>query len=301
MLIMLSFLIIALMRVVQAVCNKKASTLVIGKRSFFAYGAFYQFIAAVFSFLYLWKAGFYGWNTITVCLALCTALFLTINLFADLEAIKGAPLAVCTMFAMGGLFIPCIVGIFLFNEAMSVIQWLALAVFIVSIYLLSSESTTAKKRLTRKTVLMLVLSCFANGLVMLTQKYFAFRVADGNVALYSCLTFTMSAWILFCCFFLQSCFFKSDQRVERERHHVKFPKILLVYGTALAFALFMINLLVTMLAGTLPSVVLYTVSSCMAIMITTLVGFLVFREKLTAKNLAGLLLGVLSIVLSNIY
>ena len=298
--LMISFLIIALMRVVQAVCNKKASTLVIGKRSFFAYGAFYQLIAAVFSFLYLWKTGFSGWNMATVLLALCSALFLTVNLFADLEAIKGAPLAVCTVFAMGGLFIPCIVGIFLFNEAMSVIQWLALAVFIVSIYLLSSESTTAKKRLTRKTVLMLVLSCFANGLVMLAQKYFAFRVVDGNVALYSCLTFIMSAWILVCCFFQQSGFLKSGQRVEKEGHLVKFPKMLLTYGTALAFALFMINLLVTMLAGTLPSVVLYTVSSCMAIMITTLVGFFGFQEKLTVKNLAGLLLGVLSIVLSNI-
>ena len=296
----ISFLIIALMRVVQAVCNKKASTLVIGRRSFFGYGAFYQFTAAFFSLLYLWKTGFSGWNAETVLLALCSALFLTVNLFADLEAVKGAPLAVCTMFAMGGLFLPCVIGIFLFNEPMRVMQWLALAVFIVSIYLLGSESATAEKRLTIKTVLMLVLSCFANGMVMLTQKYFAFRVADGNVAFYSCLTFTMSALILGCCFLGQSGLFKRKQRVEKRQSRTAFPGMLYVYGTALAFALFMINLLVTMLAGTLSSVVLYTVSSCITIMITTLVGFFGFQEKLTVKNLAGLLLGILSVVFSNI-
>lgn len=200
MFIVISFLIIALMRVVQAVCNKKASTLVIGKRSFFCYGAFYQFIAAAFSFLYLCKVGFYGWNIETVLCSFCSALFLTINLFADLEAMKGTSLAVCAVFSTGGLFVPCVIGVFLFNEPMSVIQWWALAVFIVSIYLLSSGTASSEKKMTIKTVAMLVLSCFANGLVMLAQKYFAFKDVNENVALYSCLTFCMGALSLVCCF-----------------------------------------------------------------------------------------------------
>ena len=148
---------------------------------------------------------------------------------------------------------------------------------------------------------MLVLSCFANGLVMLAQKYFAFKDVNGNVALYSCLTFGVGALSLVCCIFLQSGILKRDKFVEKEGEFNEFPKRLFGYGTALAFALFMINLLVTMLAKTLPSVVLYTVSSFMAIMITSLVGFVGFKEKMTIKKLVGLLLGVFSIIFSNVY
>lgn len=297
---MLGFLIIACMRVVQAICNKKASKLVVGKQRFFAFGAFEQLVAAAVGFLCLCKTGFYGWNMETILCSLCTSVFMAICLFADLEAMKGAPLAICTVFSMGGLFVPCVLGIFLFDEPMSALQWLALLLFVVSIYLLGT-GTAAGKKLTMKTVIMLILSCLANGFVMLVQKYYAARVENQNAALYSCLMFCFSAVILTCCFLWQVGVQKREPSVDNSKTSAGFPKQLFLYGSALAVALSVINLVVTMLAKTFPSVVLYTLSSFISIAITALVGIVVFKERMTVKNMIGILLGVLSIVLSNMY
>ena len=64
--------------------------------------------------------------------------------------------------------------------------------------------------------------------------------------------------------------------------------------------MFTLNLLITMLAKTVPSVVLFPVSACIAITITTLIGAIVFKEKLTLRKIIGIAFGIGSIVIINL-
>jgi multidrug transporter EmrE-like cation transporter len=77
-------------------------------------------------------------------------------------------------------------------------------------------------------------------------------------------------------------------------------KNLLICGVLLAFVLFAVNLLVTSLAKTVPSAVLFTVSYAISIGITILVGRVFYKEKLTWKNGIGVILGVSAIIVINI-
>ena len=298
----LYFSIIAFMRVVQSISNKKTSTLVNSPTTFFHYGAFYQFAAAVFSFLLLFFYGFHGFDVPTFLCAFFSALLFALDLFTGLTAMKSAPIVLCMMFAMGGLFIPCITGIFLFNEPMSTWDWIGLAAFIVSVYFLSAKPKQAgeSQKLPAKTWGLLFLNFLANGLIMVTQKYFGVLVPDGNAAMYSFLTFFLNAIILGASLLFLIVFSKKDDNGKRLASFEKLSTPLLGYGTGLAFALVTINLLVVTMSKTVPSVVLFPVSSCITIVITSIVGFLFFKEKLSLKNLFGVVLGILSIVIVNI-
>lgn len=150
---------------------------------------------------------------------------------------------------------------------------------------------------------MLVLSFIVNGLVMLVQKYFALLVPDRNEATFSFLTFAINAVILYAGMLLIGLKKKKSQsdREERIIQIKKLPKPLLVCGAVLAVALFTINLLVTVMASEIESVVLFTVSSALSIVITALVGALIFKEKLTAKNYIGLVLGFFSCVMVSVF
>jgi multidrug transporter EmrE-like cation transporter len=90
-----------------------------------------------------------GFDFPTVLCALATAVCLAVELFASLEALKGASLIVNQMFSVGALFIPCIVGIFFFDEPMSVWQWLGLLLFIVAMYFMVSPSQKEQKEKTQ--------------------------------------------------------------------------------------------------------------------------------------------------------
>ena len=56
--VIFSFVIIALMRVIQNLCGKTASKTVSACATFFRYGAYYQFIASLFALITLAIVGF---------------------------------------------------------------------------------------------------------------------------------------------------------------------------------------------------------------------------------------------------
>ena len=201
--IVLSFAAIALMRVAQKVCSKKVSTEVQGN-TFFHYDGYYNLLSALFSLITLFMVGFDGFDFPTVLCALATAVCLAVELFASLEALKGASLIVNQMFSVGALFIPCIVGIFFFDEPMSVWQWLGLLLFIVAMYFMVAPAQKEEKektaKITTKTIIMLVLTLIAGGGTMVAQKAFAKIVPSGSVAMYSFLMFALNAVILYACY-----------------------------------------------------------------------------------------------------
>ncbi len=293
------FVIVGIMRVVQKICSKKVSNLLGDGTTFFHYGGYYQLVAGGLSLISLFIAGFYGFNVETFFCAFVAAILFAIDLYAGIEAIKGTTLVVSNMFSTGGLFIPCVLGIFLFDEGMNVWQWIGLAVFILSIYFLSAKEKKTEKAFSFKTFIMLLLCLLTNGLVMVVQKYFAVLVPNGNVALYSTLTFGLNALILYVGMAISA--FKKSKTEGKEGGRIKpLSKSLFLCGGLLATALFVINLLVVYMASTVPSVILFTVSSAISLTITCLVGTVVFKEKLTVKNVMGLALGLIAIVMVNI-
>ena len=104
-LVALSFAAIALMRVAQKVCSKKVSAEVQSK-TFFHYGGYYNLLSALFSLVTLFMVGFKGFDFPTVLCALATAVCLAVELFASIEALKGASLIVNQMFSVGGVVYP---------------------------------------------------------------------------------------------------------------------------------------------------------------------------------------------------
>lgn len=305
-LVALSFAVIALMRVAQKVCSKKVSAEVQGK-TFFHYGGYYNLLSALFSLVTLFMVGFKGFDLPTVLCALATAVCLAVELFAGIEALKGASLIVNQMFSVGALFIPCIVGIFFFEEPMSVWQWVGLLLFIVAMYFMVSPTKEKEKtettKITAKTIVMLVVTLLAGGGTMVAQKAFAKIVPNGNVATYSFLMFALNAVILYACYAGSIVFGKKKSGVSQTQEIAQekkgLSKTLLVCGLILAFAVFLINMLVTELGKNVDSAILFSVSYAISIIITILVGSIYYKEKITVKNVIGVALCVVALAIIN--
>ena len=58
--------------------------------------------------------------------------------------------------------------------------------------------------------------------------------------------------------------------------------------------------MITEMGKTVPSIIIFPVSSAICIIIATLVGYLVFKEKLSVKKIIGLLVGIASIIVIGI-
>lgn len=303
------FVIIGLMRVVQKVCSKKVSNQIDGS-TYFHYGGYYQLLSAVFSLILLFFVGFHGFNGTMMLYAAGTAVFMAIELFTEIEALKGSSLIVGQMFMAGGLFIPCLFGnFFIEGQEMGLWQWLGLCVFMVAIYLMISQGKPqeeaseekVKQKISLKTVIMLVLMMFAGGGTMVVQNAFGNLVQDGNTAMYSFLMFAINALVLYICYLVQAIFFKKpsgNQQVERAECTLKpLSKVLLICGAFLALALFAINILVTELTAVVQPSLLFSLSNAIAIIVTMLVGRFVYDEKMSIRNVIGIVLCAASLAI----
>jgi len=169
------------------------------------------------------------------------------------------------------------------------------------------EEKPKKKRLSLKTILMLILLFIAEGGQMIMQTVFSNRVENGNVALFSFLMFAINALVLYICYLVQALARKPktmaviDQPIKKERRLKMLTKTLLICGAFLGLALTVINNLATILAGMVPPALLFSVSNAIAIIVTMLVGGIVYKEKVNVKNIIGIVLCAASLMVIGVF
>ena len=304
-LIVLCFSAIAAMRVIQKLCVKRVSGTVVGAE-FFHYGGYYNLISTLLSFISVCMVGFTGFTLATLLCAAGTAFFLAIELFSSLMALKSCSLIICQMFSVGSLCIPCIVGIFLFDEPMSIWQWLGILLFMVAMYFMirpdnSKKASVTQGKLSLKTILLLVVLLVAGGGTMVMQKAFGILIPDGNVTTYSFLMFACNSLFMYVVYaiMVMKRHITSGEHRQESAGSVRLPKLLLVCGAFLAFAVFVINFLVTTMGRSVPSALLFSVSNAISIAMTLIVGALYYKERISFFNTVGILLCVASIAIIN--
>ena len=290
------FLIILLLRLPQNIFNKRSSGIVRGAPAYFAYGAYrYLLSGGMALVLLLFAGGFSGVSLNALAISAIGAIALGSNLFFGLEALKSGAMVLSSMAGSAGLLLPCVFGIFMFDEPMSLMQLFGILLLIFSGWLLIGYSKKLKGSFTPRTMLLLIGSMLSNGFTMVAQKMFSKYLPDVSVSVFSFLAFGLVGVGM--CVGLVPQLTKKEKREEIK----KLPKALWFYGAGLSTILLIINQLATIAAKVIPSAIMFPINDGGATIITALTGAVVFKEKLTARSVAGLALGIASLIVINLF
>lgn len=298
--------IIMLMRVVQSVFSKKASASVPSSANgYISYTLYSKVLASAFALILFLIDVFRGVTIqnvgLTALYASLSGCALAITSLCSLYALSTGTMALSSLFGTAGLLIPAIAGIFMFDEILSVWQWVAMAIFMVGAYLLIGSSKAIFGKFSLKTFFVLLLSLVMNGATMLLQKVFGMTVEGGNVSLFSLLSFASGAALLaISLIIIKAKNAVSAKKLGIDRPHEVFPKSLYLFGLALAFALFVINQLATLSTPLISAVVLFAIINGGATLISAIVGAVMYKEKLTVRSIVGLILGIGALILIKI-
>lgn len=290
------FLIILLLRFPQNLFNKRSSGIVRGAPAYFAYGAYrYLLSGGMALVLLLFAGGFSGVSLKALAISAIGAVALGSNLFFGLEALKSGAMVLSSMAGSAGLLLPCVFGIFMFDEPMSLMQLFGILLLIFSGWLLIGYSKKLKGSFTPRTMLLLIGSMLSNGFTMVAQKMFSKYLPDVSVSVFSFLAFGLVGVGM--CVGLVPQLAKKEKRKEI----MELPKALWFYGAGLSTILLIINQLATIAAKVIPSAIMFPINDGGATIITALTGAVVFKEKLTARSVAGLALGIASLIVINLF
>lgn len=288
---------IMLMRVLQSVFSKRANlSLPPGTFAYIRFITVSNFLSAGFALLSLVLTdGFLGVNAQMLLIAGISGAFLAINSFCGIKALLGGTIVLNSLFGTAGMLIPCVLGIFVFNEPMSPVQIVCTGVLLVAMRLLIESSGAVFGAVTRKTLFYLIGSFVSNGMVMFCQKLFGYVQPKGNTSMFSLLTFLVPSAAL-------GIFIVIKQTLSKDNmQRAEFPKKLYLYAVILSFAVFVIQQFVTLLTPMLSSIVLFSIVNGGATVIAAVVGAVLYKEKLTVKSVVGIALGLLSLILIKLF
>lgn len=292
--------IIILCRIGQSFFNKKSSNALSGSVMYIQYGACRQIFSGVLGLLLVLIAGNgFRFDWITLVTAGISGLALFVNMVCGQTVLKSGTMALSSLFGTAGLLVPCIAGIFLFQEPMSVGQWFGVALLLVSAYFLISASGKIHTKFTWKTLFLLLGLMISNGITMLMQQMFMHYSPDGDVTVFSFFTFSIVgvALLLVSIPLTKRASAVAPQGKDNTAPAQNMGKNLLIYGAVLSTIVFIINQLATLATILVSPAILFAFINGGATIISTLVAAICFHERLTVKSVIGVLLGVTALVI----
>ena len=282
--------IILLCRIAQHICGKNTSKSIKGISCFIQYCAYSNILSAILGLLLilLAKNGF-NCSLNTLLISCFSGLMLAASSGFSLAAMKSGTIALTSLFGTGGILVPCIAGIFLFGHPMSWGQWGGIALFFVAAYLLIGSSAKIYSGFSFKTLILLIGTMLTNGFTMLAQQMCTFYVPDGDVSVFSFLSFGIVGVLLLILSLIPA---KGEAKIE-----YRLSSKLLLLGAVSAIAVFIINQLATLSTELVSPAILFAFINGGSTIIAAIVAAVGFHEKLTIRSILGIIIGVIALVI----
>ena len=203
-----------------------------------------------------------------------------------LSGYEQTSIAFMTLCHAAGMLLPCIVGHFLWGETLSLLSLVGILLVVASIFLLK-DSKKVEHRTNRKGIFFGVAVLFTSGGVMVLQKVMGMYHPDSGVDAYNFYSF-LFAFLLLGIFAGKSTAF----------HMVSKKMVFSALGSAVSLCI--ISLVMTHLASSFPSVILFPLYNGSSILLVTLLSALRFHEHITPKKGIGMAVGLLGLYLINL-
>jgi drug/metabolite transporter (DMT)-like permease len=206
-----------------------------------------------------------------------------------LKGYECSSVAFMTLCHASGMILPCVIGHFFWSEKLSLCSLVGIFLAVASIVLLKGSSREDKKLGAMGILFGLIIFLTSAG-VMIAQKLMGIYFSGDSVGAYNFYSFVVAFLIL--------CFFSRPRELTGAPLKDKKKVILCAAGSAVSLSL--ISFVMTSLAGSVPSVILFPLFNGSGIILVSVGSAFVFGEKFNFKKAIGLSIGVIGLCLVNI-
>lgn len=217
------------------------------------------------------------------------------NYLFTIRALAQGPLALTNSIIGINMIIPIVYGLFFWDETLSLLEGIGLALFLLSILMVSNATyydDRAAKKTDIKWLVTVLLSFACSGTTMVISKHFA-RIRPGETREYLLVYLVINILLSFAVYaFLRRCNPEAAGRLIPDRRYFLLS---LAAGSAMSLA----NVLFMNAIGQFASVLFFPVTRGLSIILMLVIS-LFFKERLSRKALVGFALSVLAMVLLSI-
>lgn len=248
-----------------------------------------------------WLVALIAKNRVTSDMFLYAVLFAVIFVATTVMGLKAytcGPLVGTALFSNASLIIVVLFSTFYFHEPFGLLRGVGVAGVCIALVLLTLPDNSSNEKAEKqkeKIKLGWLLLCIAmmigNSLISIVSKIQQTNTGGGNAFAYMALAYSLTCAVSFLAYMvtqIKSNTLKRDVSIIQENG--KGIAVQTVGNTGA-------NLLVSFLSSRVNGAILYPVNMGGGLVLTTVVGFVFFKEKKTWKNVGGILLGIVGLLL----
>lgn len=254
-------------------------------------------ICVIIGFLMLLAQGSVGLLAVDAKTLAITALSgVTTSLFVVfwLISVKRGAYMMLDVFLMMGVIVTLLCSKFTFGEDIKGTQWIGLLILLAAVFIMCSYSSSIKEKMTPVSLMLLIATGVANGLTDFSQKLYVHYGINDNAAVFNFYTYVFSALTLLVFYLI----FKFKNKEEAREGEVL--KKIFLYVLVMSVCLFLNSFFKTKAAGLLPATQVYPLFQGCALILSSIMSAVFFKEKLTPKCIIGLVLAFIALLIINL-
>ncbi len=213
--------------------------------------------------------------------------------FFYISALKRGKMALTVIINNFSMIIPIAASVFILGETLNAVQAVGILLALIALILTASkeqdDTASTQKRNNILWLISVLLVFLSNGLISVNQKLYSAYASDLKV-----FEFVAAAYITAALLSLISLVI-----IKTNEKHIRLnlSRSIIASGLIVGAILGIFQCLNTYAASVIDGTILYSSYNCGVSVLSTAVGRIVFREKMSAKQLTGVIIGIIAIIL----
>ena len=225
---------------------------------------------------------------ISMISGISTSIFVT----SWLMVVKKSAYMLVDIALMLGTLVPMIAGFFSFGEAISLKEWIGYFFLICATLIMFLHNNSIKTKLGLSTIIYLAVCGLANGVTSYSQKMFVYSCPEIPASVFNMYTYIFAAITLFI-FSIVGPRKEKPQFEDGAKHKY-------IYILIMSVALIMNSLFITKAAHLMDSAQLFPLNNAMALILSSVMASVFFKERMTIKCIAGMVIAFMGLIIMNI-
>ena len=235
---------------------------------------------------------FFTFSPKVIWISLLSGVTTSVFVVTWLVCVKHSAYMMMDVFLMLGTLVPMLLGRVLFNEMITIKQWIGFVVLVVATFIMISYNNTIKVKLTPASIILLIICGISNGLTSFSQKSFVKMLPETPISIFNFYTYLFATITLF---IFIAFMYKNEKPTFEQGSKNKF-----FYVIIMAIALTVNTYFNTMAATHLDSAILYPLSQGAGLIIASFMSAVFFKEKLSVKAIIGIVLSFIGLLIMNV-
>lgn len=232
-------------------------------------------------------------NSTGALIALLSGVATSVFTVSWLISVKRGAYMMVDIFLMLGVVVTIICSFFVLGEPINGKQIVGICVLIIAVLIMCSYNIKLKGKMNFLSVLLLIICGTSSGLADFSQKLYINNVLDYNIAVFNFYTYVFSAVVLGIFYLI------FNTKEKGEGNSATLIKDIFGYVFVMALCLFLNSFFKTKAAVYLTSTQLYPLNQGSALILSSIMAQVLFKEKMTITSVIGLILAFVALIIIN--